>query len=151
MAVKKKRAPAKKAPAKRRTTVKKKAAPKKKSITRKSQATGKAPSKRLVARRKKTARGPAGYFANPIKGTKAARFYAAYVLVNGERYYYGGSRANGAPIFDTDIKKAFIAHEKTPMVNHVKAEARQHIRHSGLKMAAIRVYIDEKGQIIPGE
>lgn len=42
---------------------------KKKSATRPSQATGKAPTKRLVARRKKTARVPEGFFANPSKQT----------------------------------------------------------------------------------
>lgn len=40
---------------------------KRKGVTRPSQATGKAPTKRLVQRRKKTAKAPPGYFANPKK------------------------------------------------------------------------------------
>ncbi len=45
---------------------------KRKSTARPSQATGKAPTKRLVARRRKTARAPKGFFANPV--TAPARF-----------------------------------------------------------------------------
>lgn len=37
-----------------------------KAVSRPSQATGKKPSKRLVARRVKTAKAPAGFFANPV-------------------------------------------------------------------------------------
>lgn len=40
------------------------------STTRTSQATGKKPTKRLVARRVATKKAPAGYFANPVKKTK---------------------------------------------------------------------------------
>lgn len=38
-----------------------------KSLNQPSQATGKKPTKRLVARRKKTAAAPRGYYANPKK------------------------------------------------------------------------------------
>jgi len=132
-------------------SVRKKNPVKKRSIKRPSQATGKSPTKRLVKRRKKTAAGPKGYFANPIKGKKAAKFFAAYVEVGGDRYYYGGSKANGKPIFDSDLKKAFISHEKTPMANHVRAETRMHLQQRGLKFKVIPVYVDDKGGIIPGE
>lgn len=134
----------------KKKAVKKKAAPKKKSISRPSQATGKAPSKRLVERRKKTAKAPAGHFANPIVGEKAAPFYVAFVEHEGDRYYYGGSKADGTPIFDSDVEKAFLSHEKTPLANHMKAETRQHLARKGLKVKVIRVYIDKKGRTIPG-
>ncbi len=49
---------------KRKANPAKKRAPAK-PVTRASQATGKRPSKRLMARRVKTAKAPAGFFANP--------------------------------------------------------------------------------------
>jgi hypothetical protein len=135
----------------KKSAVKKKAVPKKKAVSRPSQATGKKPTKRLVERRKKTASAPKGYFANPIVGEKAAPFYVAFVEHEGDRYYYGGSKTDGTPLFDTDIERAFLSHESKPMMRHVKAEAMAHIRGKGLKLKVIRVYIDKKGKVIPGE
>src|SRR5574340_850788 len=111
-APKKKRVVKKKAVTKKKSVVKKKAAPKKKA------------------------------FKNPIVGEKAAPLYVAEVEHEGDRYYYGGSKANGMPIFDSDIEKAFLSHESKPMAHHVSAEAKQHLRGKGLKMKVIRVYID---------
>lgn len=42
------------------------------AITRKSQATKKPPTKRLIARRKKTLSAPKGFFANPVHAYKHA-------------------------------------------------------------------------------
>lgn len=133
----------KKAAPKKKTTVKKKA------ITRVSQATRKPPTKRLVARRKKTASGPKGYFANPIKGAKAIPLYAAYIEHEEIRYYYGGSKPDGTPIFDSDIKKAFLSGEKTPLANHMKAETAAHLQKSGHKIRLTKVYFSD-GEVIPG-
>jgi len=119
----------------------KKKAPVKKTATKRRVVKKKAPVKKRVIKR----------FKNPIKGIKAPKFYAAYIESDGERYYYGGSKKNAQPIFDSDIKKAFISHEKTPMVNHVHAETRQHIQGRGYKIKIIPVYVDDKGRIIPGE
>lgn len=61
-----KKAPAKRAPVKK-TAAKKPAATKKpRPLSAPSRITGEAPSKRLVARRKKTRQAPPGYFANPV-------------------------------------------------------------------------------------
>lgn len=43
-----------------------------------SMATGEPPSKRLIRRRKKTARAPAGFYANPIEGSRAPARFAVH-------------------------------------------------------------------------
>lgn len=124
---------------KKKTVVKKKAAPKKKAIAKK-----KATVKKKAAPKKR--------FINPIKGNKTAPFYVAYVEHEEDRYYYGGSKTNGDPIFDSDIEKAFLSHEKTPLAHHMKAETHQHLAKRGLKVKVIRAYVDPKtGKTYPGE
>ena len=123
----------------------------KKAVSRPSQATGKAPSKRLIERRKKTASGKPGYFANPIKGKKAIPFYIAFTEYNGDRFYYAGSKATGEPRFDDDIQKAFLSREEEALEQHLKAEALGHLRDKKLRVKIIRAFLDSKGNTIPNE
>ena len=123
----------------------------KKAVSRPSQATGKAPSKRLVERRKKTAKGKPGYFANPINGKKGIPFYIAFVEYGGDRFYYAGSKATGEPLFDDDIQKAFLSREVEALKRHLKAEALGHLRAKKLSVKIIRAFIDQKGNTIPNE
>lgn len=66
----------------------------KKSPTRKSQATGKKPTKRLIARRVSTEKAPKGYFANPIekRGAKDVKKWYARRADNKETFLGQGIR-----------------------------------------------------------
>lgn len=142
----KKRTPAKRATAKRNTSVNR---PSQRPHKGTKGAT-KAPTKRLINRRKKTLAGPRGYFANPIKGEKLARFYVGFVQHDGEQYYYGGSHKNGSPILDSNIQNAFISSKVQPLIDHMKAEMKAHTKKP-VQIGVAQVYVDSKGKIIPGE
>lgn len=95
----------KKNPAKRNT-----------KVNRKSQATGKKPTARLVARRKKTVRGPKGYFANPGK-KKTRNVYTVQVRDKHERTWTtAGHHANKSDA----IRAAKYLHDANPFNTFVR-------------------------------
>ena len=59
--------------------------PAKRKVTRASQTTGEPPTKRLVKRRKKTATGPKGFFANP-KQKRTIPYTASEASGKNKRY-----------------------------------------------------------------
>jgi hypothetical protein len=117
-------------------------------VARKSQATGKKPTTRLKTRRTKNLQTPVGYFPNPIKGVKTTPLFAAYVEHEGKRYYYGGSKKDGTPIFDDNIRKAFFAFENVTLGQHIGAELAAHVKAKGLKIKITKIDLAGK-EIIP--
>ena len=124
-------------------------------VTRKSQMTGKAPSARLKARRKKVVKKKVpGYFPNPIKGKKVATLYGVYISFNEDRYYYIGADTNGKPIFDSDVQKSLLSSKKTQFGNQIKKSVEKHFNKTQLqkvKLHIIKMYVASDGNIIPGE
>lgn len=92
----------------------KKAGVKKVAVSAKSRATGKPPTARLKARRKKNLTAPAGYFPNPVKRKSAPKFVVK-VTTNAGKVGYSSDLGT----LDTDIKVASKLSEKM-------AEARAH-------------------------
>ena len=72
---------------------------KKKLITRRSQATGKKPTKRLVQRRKENTK--KGYFPNP-----KSRYYAVRVIDSQDDTYYLKSWTKNGPSFVSSMRAA---------------------------------------------
>jgi hypothetical protein len=76
----------------------------KRGVTRVSQATGRKPGKRLVARRKATKRAPKGFFANPARKTPARQYVVQIKQNRGGEWITTTMHDNKGPAF-TEAKR----------------------------------------------